>query len=860
MSALRIVGQENPIKMYIAGKFWNNLIGDTDDSLTLVEFLIDQNKEEITLAEIFSKLGIDRQNGSYTKTVEGLGYAHSSGVRKGFHFVIDVIIDLAALLLECKVRGGVNLHDIGPSTAPSRVIRITTTIVDHAAMHKALADFIADPLSYDIHELVPENDLRELANLTERLRKELYDETDEEEGSEAPPGTGRFVAFVLLSEVQWNKTQLIQDLNSKWNINVPDQDQSNDDNSLVFTIGQAVCAVGMMGIPVPNGEAVANAQNNFMWRGAVDAATAHKAHIIVAVTGSTATLRERGLLHAKVIAACCRQANATGVYVNRVVLEPLFYEQSAELMLENSLPILNWVWVGLAVDNDRNVRAYTSGLDVLGKDELEIVDVPHDVDHLTLAKARMMLMGAAGYILESDVVLADGETIGFSTDDKHSIRRSPGVNVPGMSLKVSYESVEANNENDDEEMDNAAYHIEDIQDKELPVDEITGFNHLAIYLRWCIEHDMMGESFVKEHAALVTQVKENPTAADLRVFVRDVLHGQLKVSIFSEFGKKFARYYYGESNDGSSGPYFPCDIDDYAFKYFGEARYFSDEFKDEAYLFVPFDESYYTAMKIVMDRHFDAWNTQEIVGEKLPSPVCASIIRYLGCQYVYFPSMKNDDPIISALGYARRRGLTEGYFPVLVSASETLYECLCDHTQLRDTTPSDEARELISNYRQQMLNKELKDGRQILDAMVNSVREDAEEQWGEMLQETDGGREDHQIWGIRQLNGMTNPLILAKIPVKNPWEVFAYLPFGGWNDCPGTEVLMSVSKYWFEKFRAVPVAVTKDELDFALPEPVPKDQALQVAIDHCGFCPDSSEIGDNADSLWQSTTWHFWWD
>ena len=25
---------------------------------------------------------------------------------------------------------------------------------------------------------------------------------------------------------------------------------------------------------------------------------------------------------------------------------------------------------------------------------------------------------------------------------------------------------------------------------------------------------------------------------------------------------------------------------------------------------------------------------------------------------------------------------------------------------------------------------------------------------------------------------------MAKIPVKNPWEIFAYLPFGNWNECP----------------------------------------------------------------------------
>ena len=53
---------------------------------------------------------------------------------------------------------------------------------------------------------------------------------------------------------------------------------------------------------------------------------------------------------------------------------------------------------------------------------------------------------------------------------------------------------------------------------------------------------------------------------------------------------------------------------------------------------------------------------------------------------------------------------------------------------------------------------------------------------------------------------MTYPLILAKIPVKNPWEIFAYLPFGNWNDCPDTPDLMAAAKYWFEQYGAVPAA------------------------------------------------------
>ena len=95
--------------MYI-DKYWGNYIGGSDDSLNLVAFLVDQGKEEIPLNEIFSKIGLDRQNWDFHQTVEYLEFTHSDGVEMDFHFAIDVVTDLAAILLECSVSGSVNLH------------------------------------------------------------------------------------------------------------------------------------------------------------------------------------------------------------------------------------------------------------------------------------------------------------------------------------------------------------------------------------------------------------------------------------------------------------------------------------------------------------------------------------------------------------------------------------------------------------------------------------------------------------------------------------------------------------------------------------------------------------------------------
>ena len=41
-------------------------------------------------------------------------------------------------------------------------------------------------------------------------------------------------------------------------------------------------------------------------------------------------------------------------------------------------------------------------------------------------------------VIEYDVTLNYGETIGFSAEDKHAITRSEGAALPGMTLKIEY--------------------------------------------------------------------------------------------------------------------------------------------------------------------------------------------------------------------------------------------------------------------------------------------------------------------------------------------------------------------------------------------------------------------------------------
>ena len=111
----------------------------------------------------------------------------------------------------------------------------------------------------------------------------------------------------------------------------------------------------------------------------------------------------------------------------------------------------------------------------------------------------------------------------------------------------------------------------------------------------------------------------------------------------------------------------------------------------------------------------------------------------------------------------------------------------------------------------------------------------------------------------------TIPLILAEIPVQQPWEVFAYLPFGGWNECPDTERLMATAKYWFTKHGAVPSVVTHDILEFTLPQAVGREKAPVLAQEQYAWCADIVDQGVGsitalAQGLADSTVWYFWWD
>lgn len=163
--------------MYITEKYWGNYIGDTDDSLTLAEYLSEKQKEEIPLQEIWSDFGLDKLNGNFRNPDFPLVYTNAEGWEFPIYYAIGLITDLAALLLECKVNGSICLSELleDDSYDHSCRIRIMAEPKEQETIHKILMDFTADPLAYDLSEMDTEEHMKEMAAVCEALQNELYE-------------------------------------------------------------------------------------------------------------------------------------------------------------------------------------------------------------------------------------------------------------------------------------------------------------------------------------------------------------------------------------------------------------------------------------------------------------------------------------------------------------------------------------------------------------------------------------------------------------------------------------------------------------------------------------------------------------
>ena len=138
-------------------------------------------------------------------------------------------------------------------------------------------------------------------------------------------------------------------------------------------------------------------------------------------------------------------------------------------------------------------------------------------------------------------------------------------------------------------------HESKIEEKGLSCPKYSGYSHLAVFMKWAYNKDMISD-YVYKFEPRFKEAMEGKY--DLREVIANsvCLKGTINSIHFKEEFLPFVNQFYKFNGEG-----YPSCVDDNALHYFGEEKYNSDEFKDEAYLFVPYDDQYYKSLSKYID-------------------------------------------------------------------------------------------------------------------------------------------------------------------------------------------------------------------------------------------------------------------
>ncbi|MFC0417089.1 imm68 putative immunity domain-containing protein [Cytobacillus solani] len=157
-------------------KWWRDLIGGSDDSLALIDYLEQLDSTDVTLNQILEELGFDEllsegdlENGGSI----GFDVKSANGTfRAEIDIACSALIDLSAIVLESHKSGYVDLHDLDEARQPCKLY-IDASIEKRNLLRDELYKFSRNPLAYELAELVPVEDMREIAEKAKMIADEL---------------------------------------------------------------------------------------------------------------------------------------------------------------------------------------------------------------------------------------------------------------------------------------------------------------------------------------------------------------------------------------------------------------------------------------------------------------------------------------------------------------------------------------------------------------------------------------------------------------------------------------------------------------------------------------------------------------
>ena len=232
------------------------------------------------------------------------------------------------------------------------------------------------------------------------------------------------------------------------------------------------------------------------------------------------------------------------------------------------------------------------------------------------------------------------------------------------------------------------------------------------------------------------------------------------------------------------------------------------------------------------------------------------IADLINCDYQALNDSLDSESVMRIYVSEIANGQENGYVPLIVVSDKQILDMFeCYYSNDKN----------FANDRERLLATEVENGKEFL-----------KERFKNYIAAHQSTQADIDIYGHHLEKCVTSTtflntnkhskLLLFRIPTDVAWKVFAWIPFGGWDECPDTECVISVCKYWYEKYKAIPAVISGNEIQMYIPSPPTNaDLALEIAEEQFAFCNDIvyqgvGSIKALASTILNSNVWYFWWD
>lgn len=160
--------------MYI-DKWWGEYLGESEDSYTLIGYFNEGEEKDYPLSRIFRDFHLEEQikKGSFRTTAD-IRYMSADGVHYSeIDIVVNLIVDVAAILLECLHNEEVSLRDLNDGIGKEKSIRVFPTSDEFDHLLEVLDDFVNSYMNYELAELCDEETMKEIAGQCSEIAEEL---------------------------------------------------------------------------------------------------------------------------------------------------------------------------------------------------------------------------------------------------------------------------------------------------------------------------------------------------------------------------------------------------------------------------------------------------------------------------------------------------------------------------------------------------------------------------------------------------------------------------------------------------------------------------------------------------------------